>query len=429
MKRIILTITFFLITVSGTTLAQKDLGDGWSLSGKVQLRSELDGRDFSNSTHPLTFTSSRIWLGVKKDFKKKLSLYIQIQDSRVFGQESSTLANTRNLDLHQGFVKLNKLFGWNWTIQAGRFEVSYGTQRFIGAVGWHYVGRSFDGIRFVISPKKLNLQIFGLSVRESVNYIGNARPDIYPYPQEPTPSRSIYGIWKKTIINKQHTIDAFGYWEIDREKVSEDTCKLSMPTLGASYWGTFNRFSALIEAAYQFGSMEGKDISAYLISAQGFYKRGITKLGLGVDLLSGTNPDNFDTKMNTFQPTYGTNHKFYGYMDYFINLPRNTMGLGLNDLYITSIFKPEDSKWVFGANIHHFMSNKSATITTESDPNERESNTFGQEIDLTVKYTFIKGTTLVWGGSFFFPSDLMKYMFNPREDVAYWTYLMLIAKL
>jgi hypothetical protein len=88
MKRIILTITFFLITVSGTTLAQKDLGDGWSLSGKVQLRSELDGRDFSNSTHPLTFTSSRIWLGVKKDFKKKLSLYIQIQDSRVFGQES-----------------------------------------------------------------------------------------------------------------------------------------------------------------------------------------------------------------------------------------------------------------------------------------------------------------------------------------------------
>jgi hypothetical protein len=433
MKRIILIHTFFLITIAGSIFAQNHLGAGWSLSGMVQLRSELDGRDFSNSTHPLTFTSSKIWLGVQKNFKKKLSLYIQVQDSRVFGQESSTLANTRNLDLHQGFVKLNNLFGWKWTIQAGRFEVSYGTQRFIGAVGWHYVGRSFDGIRFVISPKKLNLQIFGLSVRESVSYIGNARPDIYPYPQDPTPSRSIYGIWKKSIINKKHTIDAFGYWEIDREKVSEDTCRLNMPTLGASYWGRFNRFSTLVEAAYQFGSMEGRDISAYIISAQGFYKRGIAKLGLGVDLLSGTNPDNFDTKMNTFQPTYGTNHKFYGYMDYFINLPRNTMGLGLNDFYITSIFKPDDSNWVFGANIHHFMSNQSANITVGDNTSPTAENTFGQEIDLTVKYSFIKGTTLVWGGSVFFPGNLMKEMYTTdegiRDDVAYWTYLMLIAKI
>jgi hypothetical protein len=426
-------VIIFLLLLSTTSFAQKELGDGWSLSGLVQLRSQLAGRHFSRSTHPVTFTSSRIWLGVQKKFKKKLTLYIQIQDSRVFGQEVHTLANTRNLDLHQGYIKLNKLFDWDWTIQAGRFEVSYGTQRFIGAVGWHYVGRSFDGIRFVISPKKLNLQIFGLSVYEPVSYIGNAHPDRYPYPQEPSPSRSIYGIWKKTIINKKHTLDAFGYWEIDREKVSEDTCRLNMPTLGASYWGTFGKISVIGEAAYQFGSMEGRDISAYLISAQGFYKRGITKLGLGVDLLSGTNPDNFDTKMNTFQPTYGTNHKFYGYMDYFINVPLNSMGLGLNDFYITSIFKPEDSKWAFCANIHHFMSNRSAEITVGDNTSPTEENVFGQEIDLTVKYAFIKGTTLVWGGSVFFPGNLIKEMFTTdegiREDVAYWTYLMLIAKL
>ena len=154
-----------------------------------------------------------------------------------------------------------------------------------------------------------------------------------------------------------------------------------------------------------------------------------TKLGLGVDLLSGTKPDNFDTKVNTFQATYGTNHKFYGYMDYFINIPLNTMNLGLNDFYITSTFQPGNSRWSFGANIHHFMSNQSAEITVGDNISPTEENIFGQEIDLTVKYAFIKGTTLVWGGSLFFPGNLMKYMFQPREDMAYWTYVMLTANL
>ncbi len=233
---------------------------------------------------------------------------------------------------------MNKLFNWDWTIQAGRFEVNYGTERFIGPVGWHFVGRSFDGVRFVYSPRGFNLHIFGLTVKESVSYIGNANPGIYPYPQEGTPSRSIYGFWKKTKFNDNSKLDVFGYWEIDREKVIEDTCKLSMPTLGASYWGTFGKISVIGEAAYQFGSMEGRDISAYLVSAIAFYKAGNAKLGLGIDLLSGTNPDDASTKMNTYQATYGTNHKFYGFMDYFINIPVNTtvpgttMGLGLNDI-------------------------------------------------------------------------------------------------
>ena len=423
----------FMLLLSTTLFAQQDLGNGWKIFGLVGIRSELDGRDFSNSTHPLTFASSKIRLGVEKTFKKKLTLFIQIQDSRVFGSESSTLSNSKNLDLHQGYVKLNKLFNWNWSIQAGRFEVSYGTQRFFGAVGWHFVGRSFDGIRFVVAPKGFNLQLFGLTVKESVSYIGIANPGRYPYPQEATPSRSIYGFWKKTKINNNNKLDVFGYWEIDRTKVNEDTCFLSMPTLGASYWGTFGKISVIGEAAYQFGSMEGRDISAYLLSAIGFYKLGNAKLGLGIDLLSGTNPDDASTKMNTYQATYGTNHKFYGFMDYFINIPRNTMNLGLNDFYLMSFYKPKESKWGFSAILHHFMSNQSANITVGENTSPTDENTFGQELDLTVKYSFIKGTTLVWGGSFFFPDNLMKYMFTTdagvRDDTAYWTYLMIIAKL
>ncbi|MDT3697505.1 MAG: hypothetical protein ROY99_14070 [Ignavibacterium sp.] len=124
-----------LLTLSPIIFSQQDLGGGWKLNGQIQLRTELDVRDFSNSTHPLTFASMRTRLGVEKTFEEVVSFLVQFQDSRVFGEEPNTLTPIDNFDLHQGFLKFNKLFDWDWQIQAGRFEVAYGTERFFGAVG------------------------------------------------------------------------------------------------------------------------------------------------------------------------------------------------------------------------------------------------------------------------------------------------------
>lgn len=419
-------IILVLILFSSNLFSQQDLGDGWQISGQVMLRSELDGRDFSNSTHPLTFASLRTRLGVSKTFADRVQFFVQFQDSRIFGEEPGTLAAIDNIDLHQGYVTLIKPFNLDVNVQAGRFEVAYGTERFFGPVGWHYVGRSFDGARFTFAPGKWDLDIFALTVSESVSYIGNATPGTYPYPQEPTPSSSIYGIWKKNKFDDANQLDLFGYWEVDREKIGVNTCRLNKITLGGTYWGNYGNFSTIVEAAYQLGDQAGRNVSAYLVSAQGQYKTGITSLGLGADLLSGTDQTESD-KVNTFYPTYGTNHKFYGYMDYFINVPANTMNLGLNDFYFKTKFMPVNSELEFAIDLHHFMSNRKFTYSTNGT--STEVNTFGQEVDLTIVYNFVKGTKLYWGGSFFFPGDIMKYTFDPREDIAYWTYLMVAANL
>lgn len=57
--------------------------DDWKIMGHLQPRSELDGRDFSNATHPLTFASMRTRLGVGKSIGR-LAFFVQAQDSRVF---------------------------------------------------------------------------------------------------------------------------------------------------------------------------------------------------------------------------------------------------------------------------------------------------------------------------------------------------------
>lgn len=406
--------------------------DGWKLKGQLQLRTEIDGRDFSNATHPLTYASLRTRLGVAKTFEEKVQLFIQFQDSRIFGEEPGTLSAIDNIDLHQGYVKLFKPFGLNLNLQAGRFEAAYGTERFIGAVGWHYVGRSFDGARFTVLPDCWDLDLFALTVKESNGYVAIAAPGIYPDPSVQTPSASIYGFWKKTELNKTSKFDLFGYYEIDRTEAKPDTNALELLTIGGTYWGNYGGFSTIFEGAYQLGSKTGVDLNAYLLSLQLAYKSGIAKFALGGDMLSGTDPESTSGKLNTFHASYGTNHKFYGYMDYFINIPVNSYNLGLNDFYISANVQPEDCKFNLDAVLHLFMSNQSVNISTTSNPAGNQENMFGQELDLTIKYSFTENTNVIWGSGLFFPGNIFKTTFstlNKKEDAAFWSYIMITANL
>lgn len=425
MKKIITTFAIAAFLFSIKSFAQ-DL-DGWKLNGQIQLRSEVDGRDFSNDTHALTYASLRTRLGVGKTFDEKVQLFVQFQDSRVFGEEPSTLSAIDNIDLHQGFVKLMKPFSLDVNVQAGRFEVSYGTERFFGPVGWHYIGRSFDGVRFEIAPSSYPVELFALTLNESNNYIANASFLAYPYPEVSTPSYSVYGLYKKFNISNKSRLDILGFYENNRFKTNQGDDRLSMFTLAGTYWGNYGDLSTIVEAAYQFGDMGDLDISAYLLSVSGNYKLDDISIGAGADLLSGT--DSASDNFNTFQATYGTNHKFYGYMDYFINIPVNTLFAGLNDFYVNFNYQPKNSLFSFYAALHHFMANQSILITTTENPEGNEENTFGQELDLSVKYDFVKGTSISWGGSLFFQGEIMKAFFAPREDTGFWTYIMITSNL
>src|ERR1035438_6515247 len=105
----------------------------WTFDGQIQLRTELDGRDFSNKTYPLVFSSLRTRIGLKADISDKIYLYTQLQDSRIFGEEPNVTTSIKNVDLHQGYVKLIDPIDFPMSVQAGRFEMVYGTERFFGA--------------------------------------------------------------------------------------------------------------------------------------------------------------------------------------------------------------------------------------------------------------------------------------------------------
>ncbi len=433
MKKLI-TVLFALVLCFGSLLAE---GDSWRLKGHIQMRSELDGRDFSNTTFPRSFTSLKSRLEVEKGIGNDILFFAQIQDSRIFGEEEGTMSSLDNLDFHQAYIKLMDPLGLSMALQVGRFEVTYGTQRFLGAVGWHYIGRSFDGVRMSLDPG-FNIDVFALTIREAIRvdedgdeispYIGNANPGAYgPYP-EGVDSYSMYGFWASNKLNVDHKLDVFGYYEANRNKpivesVATNDFMIQRATLGLSHYGKYgSNLTSVVEAAVQTGSTGAQDLSAYTVSAIAAYQIGDLNIGAGFDILSGTKPGDADN--NSYAASFGTNHKFYGFMDYFINVPRNTNNLGLNDMYVKIKYKPKDSKFAVNLDIHQLMANQ------KSDDGFQY---YGQEIDLTLKYSFIKGTTFTWGNSVMLPDQLMKTIFKTggvgNQDMAFWSYLMISANI
>ncbi len=423
MKKILLFTAASLMLFS-SSYSQVESNE-WKIFGQLQLRGEVDARDFSNQTNPFSFASLRTRLGASKTLFNKLDFFIEFQDSRVLGQERNTSASIANVDLYQGYIKIHRIFDLPLNLQVGRFAMLYGTERFFGMSNWSYTGRAFDGIRFTIDSEDFALDLFAITHTQTLAYIGNATPSLYPISSvNSIRSHFIYGVRKSTILNENNSLDLIGYYEYDTENSSRiDTVYLKRLTAASTYMGKFDDISVTAEAAYQLGKKNGKDLSAYLLSIYGNYDFNPLIIGLGADIYSGTKPTELK-KDNSFETNYGTGHKFFGYMDYFVNIPNNTKGLGLNTVYLMSSYKFPDSKFSAQLNAHHFMANQKS-LAGEA--------VFGQEIDFVLRFDFVKGTAVSGGASIFLPGNLMKSFWKSgnkeRKDPSFWTYLMVTANI
>ncbi|HBQ58502.1 MAG TPA: hypothetical protein DD671_02460, partial [Balneolaceae bacterium] len=73
----------------------------------------------------------------------------------------------------------------------------------------------------------------------------------------------------------------------------------------------------------------------------------------GIDYLSGGEAGGSNPSGNTFNTLYATNHKFYGHMDYFLNIPAETQNGGLQDMYMSVNYTASE---IVSLNVvyHHF---------------------------------------------------------------------------
>ncbi|MBV6644884.1 MAG: alginate export family protein [Cyclobacteriaceae bacterium] len=176
------------------------------------------------------------------------------------------------------------------------------------------------------------------------------------------------------------------------------------------------------EFYYQFGKDgNGNDLSAYLASINLGFKLGKNGLDLGADYLTGT--DAGSSKNNSFTPLYGTNHKFYGLMDYFF-VGNSNANSGLIDIYAKLKLKTGNRSALL-IHAHEFLAEAELKAVDGSDA----SAMLGTEVDLVYNFNIDKNVNLKIGYSQLLAASSMELIKSgDKDEMNYWAWTMLTIK-
>jgi hypothetical protein len=385
--------------------------------GELRLRAEADDRAFDPDTTVRQYTDMRTRLGVTATVNENASAFVQLQDSRRFGDRSpdgrylsGTLANGHNVDIHQAYLQIEELWERGIGLKAGRFEVNLGGQRVFGAVGWHNVGRSWDGLDFFVERAGVRLDGYWLKRREINSALENDDFDILGL----NAGHELFGV------------EAFLFWEHDAGETVDDSIETGINALDrftTGLWarGGRGRWDYELNGVYQLGQQRMMrndtarevDLRAFLITAEigyTFVPAHNARLAVAVDYASGDS-EPFDETFKAYNNLYYTGHKFRGHMDYFLASEDH----GLADLMLRGNLDPIPG-WSLAMNIHYFRAAQSYTDTAGISAKD-----IGVEIDLSASTTRIAGINWSNGMSLFLPSEKWA---GSDPETALWFYTM-----
>jgi Alginate export len=363
-----------------------------------QVRPRYEFKDPSGGGQD-EFTSMRVRLGLQAVLDDNVSIFLQAQDVRIWGEETHPLRDfsADNFDLHQGYLRYKgKDLEW-MTATIGRMETNFGGQRLVGAVGWTQQAQSFDGVR-----------IDGAADWGKVSMIA------YKIGDETAPAveadHELYGAYATVADVGPGGMDL--YWLYDR---TEGISRGNEHSLGARY-AFSGAWSGRLEGTYQTGTRAGTDVSAYMFGARlgralADGKAGVT---LWYDYLSGDDAATADTEV--FNTLFATNHKFYGFADVFLNIPKNTGGAGLQDMAVKFNWKPRPAIR-FAADLHSFSAAEQGTLSDSH---------FANELDLTLSHRYTENLSATVGFSYVDQDAALAEVGRLSENMT-WFYVMLDA--
>lgn len=385
-----------------------------TLSGEVRVRTELDARTSGAGTDHATLIRTR--LGAMAKPSAEVSVFVQLSDSRAFGEETNSLtdASADRFDVHQAWLAWTPKADLSLTV--GRQELAFADERLVGTVGWANVTRAFDGIRLNLRKGEWTLDGFAVLLDEQAALLATGlNPRVNA---DSTADRALYGLWAAT----EH-LDLFALGDVNATDGS-DRRDIDRYTLGARGRRRLGPIAFEAMAAYQLGRQtnEGfsrQDIKAYMASVAADYVltgplRG--RFGFQADYLSGDETP-LDDSFGSFNTLYATNHKFYGFMDLFLNMPRQTGELGFVDVQLRGVLQPD--VWTIRFDLHQFW------LAEDSEAGNRA---IGQELDITASRTLARGLGLQAGYSLFSPSDAGEVApIGLGSDTLHWAYVQLRA--
>jgi Alginate export len=349
------------------------------------------------------FTSMRVRFGIEAALERNVRVVVQLQDVRLFGEESATLFDftADQFDLHQGFADIGSFSEDKWAFRAGRQEVKLGGERLIGPVGWTQQAQSFDGVRLRSRGAWGLVDFFGYKTRDRGATLGA---------DDTTLDSELLGAYATFKTGDKAGLDVYAIFQS-----TDAVTDTNEATLGFRLAGKTGIWSYRVESSYQTGTRADKDVSAYMFGGRvgANVADGKGTLTLWYDYLSGDdNPT--DGNVKVFQTIAATNHKFYGFADLFLNIPVHTGGLGLQDFAIKGKIQASP-EFKLGIDLHAFRTSKQGTLTSQD---------LAKEVDVTGWYKFSSNVSFQGGLSFVAQGDALGELGRLQEDL-WWSYLQM----
>ncbi|MGV3771892.1 MAG: alginate export family protein [Verrucomicrobiales bacterium] len=375
--------------------------------------------------------------------------FVEGRHSDAEGDERTPSLEEDSLDLHQAYLFLGNHKEFPVSLKVGRQELAYGDERVIGSFGWNNIGRVFDAAKLrwqnswfaadafvskVVLPDDNNFNMhndydYFSGIYATTKKIPHQTTDIYflsrnanaQSPIQPgslVPGASARDIYTIGMRVKSNPGD-FGPWDYSAEVLGQ--------------WGHFN--DTLLPNPVR--SLEHQAWAAYIGGGYTFVDTAYTpRLGLEYNYSTGDgNPT--DDKHETLDNLFPTNHKFYGYMDFF-SLQN------IHNVRFTSSIKPLPRLTLLGEAHAFWLADTSDSFYTAAGGrrgglgrtngngygiNSQNDSYVGSEIDFIASYAISPLANVELGyGHFFTGNYIDQSLSSPAfgSSDANWVYLQLV---
>ncbi|MCA8976047.1 MAG: alginate export family protein, partial [Planctomycetes bacterium] len=338
-----------------------------TFGGQYRLRYEgfFDYDRDSDTGNTTDFFGQRVRFDAKFELSDDLSGFVQLQDARVWGEEAwasvgavGTDDSADGFDLHQGYIDIAKTPGLGGSTRLGRFEVSLGDQRLVGALDWATGARALDGVLHTWALKDAALHAFYFHANEAP---AGANPSTTDQSDDALFGGFYYarkfadGVDGEVYLMHLHA---------DINSLLGGTGaggNINVSTIGTR-WDikATDDLSFNVEVASQTGELAGADIpfgdtyAAHLGGTWAFGGDLNPRLTVAIDAASGNDPSTPDNER--FTGLFPTGHKHWGMMDLasWSNLMNPWIRLqlapcGMSDVSLTFLnFSAMESSDTFG---------------------------------------------------------------------------------
>ncbi len=387
---------------------------------KVRGEYRSNNFDFNDSLDTVNDDSwllQRVRLGMKIKATPWLSFYAQGQDTREFDSNRENVIGQLGaegddtFDLRQGYIELgNPKSGLSFKV--GRQLMTYGDERLIGPLDWANQGRTFDAARFHYAGTDWWLDAFAASVVKFQDDKFN----------ESNSDQILSGLYfSSTGLIPAFSTDIYALG-LTESLQGGDTKFVTLGTRLKADPTKLHGWDYETEMAVQFGDLKGKELAAFA----GHWGAGYVWLGnswkprLFAEYNFATGDgDAKDGSVGTFQNLFPTNHKFYGYADFFSwqNIHNPAVSFSVQPTKTLTLRLDYHAFFLANTNDAWYRANGVATVR----PITPGANSFvGTELDATATWKATKNLAFQAGYSKFFAGKYLSSSgANDNADFAY----------